>query len=126
MTTHAVHIYGIKNCDTMKKALNWLSSENIEYIFHDYKKEGIDAEKIEQWLTQSEPEELINRRGTSWRKLSEEVRSTLSRDSAITLIMDNPSLVKRPLLELDGQVHLGFKPDNYASLFNQLKNTSTV
>ncbi|TNC82908.1 MAG: hypothetical protein C9356_00180 [Oleiphilus sp.] len=122
MATDVIHIYGIKNCDTMKKALVWLTNSGIDFVFHDYKKEGVDADRIRYWLTLTQPEDLINRRGTSWRKLSEEARSNLTQDSATQLIIDNPSLVKRPLLELGDEVYLGFKPELYSSLFNLSQN----
>ncbi len=115
----AVTLYGIKNCDTMKKAMTWLNEQGIEYTFHDYKKAGIDADTLENWLEKVSHEVLINRRGTTWRKLSDEDKADVDNAKAVTLMSANPSLIKRPVLDVDGNIHLGFKADEYASLFNK-------
>ena len=113
-----VSIYGIKNCDTMKKAMTWLNAQGIEYTFHDYKKSGIDADTLNQWLAQVNHEDLINRRGTTWRKLSDEEKADVDNSKAVALMMANNSLIKRPVLIKDGSLHLGFKADDYARIFN--------
>ncbi len=113
-----VTIYGIKNCDTMKKAFKWLSEHNIDHEFHDYKKQGISAELAERWLSNIPLEELINKRGTTWRKLDDAIKNSLTRENAAQLIIENTSLVKRPLLEANGKFHLGFKPESYAELLS--------
>ncbi len=113
-----VTIYGIKNCDTMKKAVTWLEAHGIEYSFHDYKKAGIDSVRLQNWLKQVSWDTLINKRGTTWRKLADDAKDNVDNDKAIELMMDNPSLIKRPVLDIDGKIHLGFKADHYASLFS--------
>lgn len=117
MSSNEVKIYGIKACDTMKKAMTWLDSQNIDYVFHDYKKLGIDEATLRIWLSKVDWSELINRRGTTWRKLSDEQKTDVDNDAAVKLMLENQSLIKRPLLERDGEISLGFKPDIYASLF---------
>ncbi|KZY31945.1 arsenate reductase [Oleiphilus sp. HI0081] len=112
-----VKIYGIKACDTMKKALTWLESHDIDFEFHDYKKTPIDEQSLEDWLSQVPWDELINKRGTTWRKLSDEDKSDIDNAKAIRLIQSNNSMIKRPVLKIDNQIHLGFKADSYAHLF---------
>lgn len=112
-----VTIYGIKNCDTMKKAFKWLEGNSIEFIFHDYKKSGINEDNLRTWLEQKPWDELINRRGTTWRKLSDEDKEGIDNTKAVSLMMENTSLIKRPVLEIDGAIHLGFKDTTYEELF---------
>ena len=111
-------IYGIRNCDTMKKALKWLESKEIEFTFHDYKKLGIEQSVLEQWLEQKPWEELINKRGTTWRKLADEDKSDVDNQKAISLMLANNSLIKRPVLAVDGAIYLGFKDTEYDNIFN--------
>jgi len=106
-------IYGIKNCDTMKKAMKWLDEAGIEYHFHDYKKVGVSPELIDGWLSQFAWDELVNRRGTTWRKLDESVRESMDTESAKAVMMENPSIIKRPLLDTGRERILGFKADDY-------------
>ena len=110
-------IYGIKNCDTMKKARLWLESENITYAFHDYKKEGIDESILKQAINEHGWETVINKRGTTWRQLSEDVQNNMDDIKAVEIANENPSIVKRPLLANNGKTHLGFKPDIYKEIF---------
>jgi arsenate reductase len=110
-------MYGIKNCDTIKKARKWLEAENIDYTFHDYKKEGVDENLFKGWLSDLGWEVVINRRGTTWRKLPEEQKNTMDEASALVAMLDNPSIIKRPLLVHDGKNILGFKADEYALIF---------
>ena len=119
MSSKEVIIYGIKACDTMKKAITWLDNAGIAYTFHDYKKLAIDEPTLRGWLAKVEWSELINRRGTTWRKLSDEQKTDVDNDAAVSLMLENQSLIKRPLLEKDGEIFLGFKPDSYASIFEQ-------
>lgn len=118
MTTAPVKIYGIKACDTMKKAMTWLDQNNIPYEFHDYKKLGISEDKLSQWLALEPWDVLINKRGTTWRKLSDEQKSDIDNAKAIALMLDNQSLIKRPLLERDGTIFLGFRSDQYETIFS--------
>ena len=109
-------IYGIKNCDTMKKATTWLSENNVDFEFHDYKKLGISEDKIQQWLTQKPWEVLINRAGTTWKKLSDDEKAT-DEISATKLMMAKPSMIKRPIIENDKIVVMGFNSDTYEQIF---------
>ena len=109
-------IYGIKNCNTMKKAFDWLTENNVSYEFHDYKKSGISESKIQEWLTQKSWDVLINRAGTTWKKLSDEERATDS-ISATKLMMEKPSMIKRPIIENDKIVIIGFNSYTYEQIF---------
>jgi arsenate reductase len=109
-------IYGIKNCDTMKKAFDWLTENNVSYEFHDYKKMGISEGKIQEWLTQKPWDVLINRAGTTWKKLPDEEKAT-DEISATKLMMEKPSMIKRPIIENDKIVVMGFNSDTYEQIF---------
>lgn len=113
----SVHIYGIKNCNTMKKAMTWLDNKGIAYDFHDYKKESPDENLIKQALENHGHDVVINKRGTTWRRLDDTTKSAISNELALKLIMENPSLAKRPMLVRDGAIHIGFDEDNYETLF---------
>ncbi|MEJ2454653.1 MAG: ArsC family reductase [Candidatus Thiodiazotropha sp.] len=112
-----VKIYGIPNCDTMKKARQWLDTHGIAYEFHDYKKEGVDEKRLRRWVEQVGWESLLNRRGMMWRKLDEAAKADIDEASAIRIMLETPSIIKRPVLELGDSVHLGFKEAQYAKLF---------
>jgi arsenate reductase len=106
-------IYGIKNCDTMKKARTWLDTHRIAYQFHDYKSEGIDRKRLEGWAKRVGWETLLNRSGTTFRKLPEKDKQELTAAKAIALMLDQPSMIKRPVLERGSKLVVGFKPDVY-------------
>ncbi|AXS84959.1 MULTISPECIES: ArsC family reductase [Marinobacter] len=108
-------LYGIKNCDTVKKARKWLDENGVDYEFHDFKKDGLDGEMLSRWEQAVGWETLLNRRGTTWRKLSEEVRDTISAQSAHEIMLENPSIIKRPVVERGGNVSAGFNADEWAS-----------
>jgi arsenate reductase (glutaredoxin) len=110
-------IYGIKNCDTMKKARNWLDGHGASYAFHDYKVSGIDRAHLEAWVEAAGWETVLNRAGTTFRKLPEADRQDIDRDKAIELMLAQPSMIKRPVLEADGKLIIGFKPDIYENAF---------
>ena len=110
-------IYGIKNCDTMKKAFAWLEDQSIEFNFHDYKKQGLDEGVLKQALSEHGWEEVINRRGTTWRQLPDSVKESMDEAKAIEIANDNPSIVKRPLLLHKGKTTLGFKAESYGEIF---------
>lgn len=112
-----ITLYGIKNCDTMKKARSWLEEKGIDYRFHDYKAEGIDRAHLEAWTEAKGWETVLNRAGTTFRKLADADRADLTAEKAIALMLAQPSLIKRPVLERDGDITIGFKPDLYESLF---------
>lgn len=108
-------IHGIANCDTMKKARTWLEAHGVVYDFHDYKKAGITAETLNAWADAVGWEVLINKAGTTFRKLPDADKAGIDRAKAIALMVEHPSLIKRPVLEYPGGVLVGFKPDVYAS-----------
>ena len=111
-----VTIYGIKNCDTMKKARVWLDSHGIAYRFHDYKAEGIDRDHLRRWIDHAGWETVLNRAGTTFRKLDEADRTGLDAEKAIALMLAQPSMIKRPVLETEGKLLVGFKPEAYADV----------
>ncbi|MCJ8517986.1 Spx/MgsR family transcriptional regulator [Pseudorhizobium tarimense] len=113
----ATTIYGIKNCDTIKKARTWLEERGIGYSFHDYKAVGIDRAHLDSWCDLAGWETLINRAGTTFRKLDDGVKADLDREKAIALMLEQPSMIKRPVLEADGTILVGFKPELYAAHF---------
>ena len=109
-----VTIYGIKNCDTMKKARAWLDSHGVTYGFHDYKTEGIAKDKLRHWCDELGWETLLNRAGTTFRKLSDDDKQDLNERNALALMLAQPSMIKRPVLDLGGKLLVGFKPEIYA------------
>ena len=114
----SVTIYGIKNCDTMKKARSWLDDHGIAYDFHDYKASGIDKATLEHWIGQMGWEILLNRAGTTFRKLPDAQREGLNEAKAIKLMLEQPSMIKRPVLETGkGAPLVGFKPEAYTQRF---------
>ena len=113
-----VKVYGIPNCDTMKKARQWLADHGVEYEFHDYKKAGVDEKRLRGWVAQVGWETLLNRRGMMWRKLDDEVKAGIDEASAIQVMLDTPSIIKRPVLEYGGKLQVGFKEAEYAALFD--------
>lgn len=110
----ALTLYGIRNCDTMKKARAWLDAAGIAYDFHDYKAAGIDAESLRRWCAALGWETVLNRAGTTFRKLPETDRQGLEEGRAITLMQAQPSMIKRPILEGEGVLLAGFKPEAYS------------
>jgi len=108
-----VTIYGIKNCDTMKKARAWLDGHGVAYVFHDYKAEGIDKDRLKQWSEALGWETLLNRAGTTFRKLPDGDKEGLNERKALALMLAQPSMIKRPVLDLGGKLLVGFKPEIY-------------
>ena len=106
-------VFGIKNCDTMKKAMKWLDDNSVSYHFHDYKKEGVPERRLRQWLEALGWETVINKRGTTWRKLDDAVKESMNTEKAITVAMDNPSIIKRPILQNDDSITAGFNADEW-------------
>ena len=113
-----VTIYGIKNCDTMKKAMQWLTDNGVEFQFHDVRKDGLDDNTLLAWEKELGWEVLLNTRGMLWRKVDQNTRDNINRDSAIALMRDNAGIIKRPVLDLGKQRVVGFKADDYAKLFS--------
>lgn len=116
-----VTLYGIKNCDTMKKARAWLDAHGIEYRFHDYKVAGIDRATLEAWVGALGWETVLNRAGSTFRKLAEVDKANLTGKKAIALMEAQPSMIKRPLLDLGGKFYAGFKPEIYDALLAGLQ-----
>ena len=113
----AITIYGIKNCDTMKKARAFLEKKGVEYAFHDYKTAGIEKGRLETWAKKAGWESLLNKAGTTFRKLPDKDKEGLTEAKAIRLMLAQPSMIKRPVLELaGGKLLVGFKPDEYAAV----------
>jgi arsenate reductase len=111
-----VTIYGIKNCDTMKKARAWLDKAGVKYAFHDYKNAGIEKDKLERWARKAGWSVLLNKAGTTFKKLPEKDKEGLTESRAIKLMLAQPSMIKRPVLELGGgKLLVGFKPEAYAA-----------
>ena len=113
----SITIHGIKACDTMKKARAWLDGRGVAYAFHDYKAAGVTREMLERWADQVGWETLLNRSGTTFRALPETDKQALDRDKAIGLMLASPSMIKRPVLDADGRLLVGFRPEAYAGLF---------
>jgi arsenate reductase len=112
-----VTIHGIKNCDTMKKARAWLEARGVAHDFHDYKAMGIERGKLEGWVKEVGWETLLNRAGTTFRKLDDADKEGLTQKKAIALMLVQPSLIKRPVLDVGGKLTVGFKPEIYEKLF---------
>ena len=109
-----ITIYGIKNCDTMKKARAWLDKQGVAYAFHDYKSKGIERDKLEAWVKKAGWETLLNRAGTTFKKLPDKDKANVTETKAIALMLAQPSMIKRPVIELGrGKVLVGFKPEEY-------------
>jgi len=115
--TMAIAIYGIKNCDTMKKARAWLDKHKVDYAFHDYKAAGIERERLERWAKKVGWETLLNRAGTTFKKLPDKDKTGVTEAKAIALMLKQPSMIKRPVLDTGGgKLLVGFKPEQYAAL----------
>jgi arsenate reductase len=119
MTSKRTVVYGIPNCDTVKKARTWLESHGVAFEFHDFKKAGLTASLVKDWLADVPLEVLLNRRGTTWRGLPEEAKAAAETQAgAIALMVEKPSVVKRPVVAVDGRVKsVGFSADEYAALY---------
>jgi len=106
-------LYGISNCNTVKKAKDWLQENNIEFQFHDYRKQGLTAELLETFETTLGWEKLLNKQSTSWRKLSDDQKANVSKQTALQYMLETPTLIKRPVLDTGEKMIIGFKADNY-------------
>jgi arsenate reductase len=114
----AATLYGIKNCDTMKKAWTWLDQAGVAYDFHDYKKVGLDRATLEGWVRQLGWEVLLNRSGTTFKKLPDADKQGIDAEKAVALMLAQPSMIKRPVLAVAGRLIVGFRPETYAELSN--------
>ncbi len=106
-------LYGIKNCDTVKKARKWLESNDVNYQFHDFRVDGLTAEMIEQWFTTVGWEKLLNKRSTTWRQLDDAQKENINEQSAASLLLNNPTLIKRPVLDNEITILVGFSEESY-------------
>jgi arsenate reductase len=111
----SITVYGIPNCDTVKKARAWLADRSVSYDFHDYKKAGVDTEKLTAWVGRAGWEKVLNRSGTTFKKLPDTSKVNLDADRAIAIMAENPSAIKRPIVEYGGELLVGFKPDEWAA-----------
>lgn len=109
----SITVFGIPNCDTVKKARKWLDAQSVSYDFHDYKKKGIDEDTLNTWCKELGWEALLNRRGTTWRKLDEAQKADLTQATAVKLMIDNTSLIKRPVIKTKTELLLGFNAEQY-------------
>ena len=112
-----ITLYGIKNCDTVKKARRWMEQHAIDYDFHDFREDGLQPEQVQAWLDELGWETLVNRRSTTWKQLDPAVRDSLDASSVLPLILEQPTLVKRPLLDTGAQRHVGFNATEYQGIF---------
>ena len=112
----SVTLYGIKNCDTVKKARKWLDTNSVPYTFHDFRVDGIDKTLVNSFLKQVGVDILINKRGTTWRKLSDEEKEIKNKTQAVNLMVENPTIIKRPVLDVNKEVTVGFSEESYKSL----------
>lgn len=112
-----VVMYGIPNCDTIKKAKTWLTDHNVEFEFHDYRKQGVPQDTLQHALNTLGWETLLNKRGTTYKQLSEEQKASVSADTALALLTEHPAMIKRPLLLVEQDFHVGFKAPQYEEIF---------
>lgn len=110
-------MYGIKNCDTIKKAKKWLEAQNIEYSFHDYRADGLEQAFLEQAVAELGWENVLNKRGTTYRQLDQDIKDNLNEQVAIEQMLLAPAMIKRPILSTNGKLHLGFKDAQYQEIF---------
>jgi len=113
-----ITLYGIKNCDTVKKARDWLAKNNIDYRFHDFRADGLDKTLVESWIAELSLETLVNKRSTTWKELDESTKENFNEQNAAAVIVANPTLIKRPLLDTSKQKHVGFRDTEYTKIFN--------
>ena len=113
-----VILYGIKNCDTIKKARKYLESHNISYKFHDFREDGVNDIQLRAWVAELGWEKLINKRSTTWRNLPDETKENINELLALVVMEDQPTIIKRPVLEMSDQVVVGFSEKNYQTLFS--------
>ena len=109
-------LYGIKNCDSVKKSRLWLDENNVDYQFHDFRVDGLTEQQIQSFIAKTGWEKLLNKRSTSWRQLDEQQQADLNAEKAAVLMLDNPTLIKRPVLQLDEQLIIGFNAKIYQSI----------
>jgi len=112
-----ITLYGIPNCDTVSKARKWLTANEIDYQFHNFKKDGLDQKTLDTWIDALGWEVLLNKRGMTWRKLSDESKADIDREKATQIMLANTSIIKRPVLHIKENFYVGFKNEQYQALF---------
>lgn len=120
----SIVLYGIPNCDTVKKSRVWLNDRGLEYTFHDYKKQGADAARIADWVEQAGLARVLNKAGTTYKKLPEDVKAKMEGQKAIEVMAEQPSTIKRPIVEYDGGLLVGFKAEEWVAAFSEVRSTS--
>lgn len=110
-------MFGIPNCDTIKKAKKWLEANELDYQFHNYRKDGISEDMVRQFCEQLGWEQVVNKRGTTYRQLTQEQKDSLNQETAIALLVEHSAMIKRPILDVDGTLHIGFKAEQYQQVF---------
>ena len=115
---HPVTLYGISSCDTIRKAKTWLENQRIEFEFHDYRKQGLEQQLLQSMISALGWEAMLNRRGTTWRSLPDTVKDQIDQASAMRLMLDNPAIIKRPILAIHNQLHVGFSDQQYQEIFS--------
>ena len=113
-----ITLYGIKNCDAVKKARTWLEQNKVDYHFHDFRADGLTTAQVKTWIAEIGLETLVNKRSTTWKELDEITKNNFNETNAVTVISANPTLIKRPLLDTGKQKHVGFKVTEYTAIFN--------
>jgi len=113
-----VILYGIKNCDTVKKARRWLDEHQVNYRFHDVRTDGLNMAMVDHWIAAIGWEKVLNKAGTTWRKLDPATQKAVSADNVAALLLEHPAMIKRPVLDQQGNITIGFKPELYASRFH--------
>jgi Spx/MgsR family transcriptional regulator len=113
-----IKLFGIPNCDTIKKTKKWLEQNNIDYTFHDYRKDGISTEMVSDFCQQLDWQQVLNKRGTTYRQLDDATKESLRAESVIALLVEHPAMIKRPILQKDNELYLGFKAEQYQSIFS--------
>lgn len=113
-----ITLYGIKNCDTVKKARDWMTKNNIDYRFHDFRTDGLSEAQVSRWIADIGLEALVNKRSTTWKELDDNTKANFGEINAAAIISANPTLIKRPLLDTGKRKHLGFKDTDYSHIFN--------
>ncbi len=119
MAAANITLYGIKNCDTVRKARRWLDDHHIDYDFHDFRADGLTKIKVNQWLKEVGADILVNRRGTTWRKLTDAQKVVSSQSAIVNLLVEQPAIIKRPVLDNNGTLHVGFNDVEYKELFGK-------
>ncbi len=109
-------LYGIPNCDTIRKARKWLAQQKVDYDFHDFRKDGLNEKQLKQWVKKVGWETLLNKRGTTWRKLDDDIKNNIDEKSAIKIMLDNPTIIKRPVLDTGRNLEVGYDEEKYKEL----------